>query len=330
MTPHALLCTRDPFVIEAVQVCAAALQVDLRIVSDAAGLDSGWAGAAVRLLGADSATRWGPVRPGEAFVVGTSSEELTRCSAELGIPVIPLPDGAGHLATVISRAGQTTPQMGRIVALLGASGGLGVSTLVSAVALIGAKAGEDVVAVDLAPASGGIDLVVGAETSDGVRWPDLARARGELGDLTSELPQVGGAAFLSHGRGDDPPPTDEATRVVLAALARSAALTLVDAGRGPVPVMADLSVLVVGADVRSVAAAQMAGPKVTGMVVRSGPGRRIPPEVVARTLGLELMGAVGHDKAVPRLAELGMPPVPGPARRLKRDASSLWRCLRDA
>lgn len=330
MEPHVLLCTRDPLVVEAVQVSAAALQVDLRVVADAAALSAAWRDASVRLLGVDSASRWGLVGDGEAFVIGTSTDELARCSAELGIPVLPLPDGAGRLATVMSRAVRTTTRQGRVITLLGASGGLGVSTLVVSLALLAADEGEPSVAVDLATASGGLDLLAGVEAAEGVRWPDLARARGELGDLSQALPRAGGAAILSHGRGGAPPPTDEAVTAVLGALSRSVGLTLVDAGRGGPPGRIDRALLVVGADVRSVAAAQMLCPEVAGVIVRSGPGRNIPGDVVARTLGLECLGVVRHDKAVPRLAELGLPPVPGPARRLQRDVKALWRRVRDA
>ena len=330
MAHHVLLCTRDPLVIEAVEVSAAALEIDLVVADDAAAMSAKWAAAAVRLLGVDSATRWGVPGSGEAFVIGTSPEDLARCSSELGIPVIALPDGAGRLTAVMARAVAPVEQTAKTVAVLGSSGGLGVSTLAAALAIAAATHDDVTVGVDLAPASGGLDLVVGAEAAKGIRWPDLAQARGELGDVVGGLPRVGGAAFLAQGRGGAPP-GEEAVRVVLGALARSARYIVVDSGRGPAPASAEQVLIMVGADVRSIAAAQMLATNSppSGLIVRSGPGRSIPSPVVAKTLGLECVGVIGHDRALPRLAELGLPPLPGPAKRYARNVASLWKRISD-
>lgn len=331
MEAHVLLCSRDPFIVEAVEVSAAALGVVVRVATDDLGARQLWQGAAVRLLGVDCAARWGLPGPGEAYVVGSEDADLTRCSAELGLPVVSLPGGAGQLAAIMSEAVHDQPVKGRIVTLVGATGGLGVSTLTVSLALVAGEGSGHVVSVDLAEASGGIDILLGEEATDAVRWPDLAGARGELGGITDRLLQCRGAAFLSHDR-TGRQPSAEAVRTVLSALARSASFTLVDAGRGPAPASSDLALLVVGADVRSVAAARMlpAETRPSGVIVRTGPGRSIPGEAVARALGTECIGVIGHDKAVPRLAEAGLPPVPGPARRYGREVAALWDWLRDA
>ncbi len=330
MEPHVLLCTRDPSVAEAVEVSAATQQIELRVVSDAAELRAAWPSAGVRLLGVDAAARWGPVGPGEAYVVGGPAAELARCSAELSLPVLPLPDESGRLAAVLAGAARGPTRGGRVVALIGASGGLGVSTLAASLALLAARSGTSAAVVDLARASGGLDLLLGAETLEGVRWPDLALARGELGDLRPLLPQVADVALLAQARGSGPPPSEEAVGAVVSALAASTDLTVLDGG-GAVPGGVDRTLLLVGADVRSVAAAQMLDPglRPSAFVARSGPGRRVPAAVMSRTLGLECAGEIGHDKALPRLAELGLPPVPGPARRFRRDVAALLRWLLD-
>ncbi len=59
---------------------------------------------------------------------------------------------------------------GTVVAVIGGRGGAGASLF--AVAL--AQAASDSLLVDVDPWAGGIDLVVGAEATPGVRWPDLA------------------------------------------------------------------------------------------------------------------------------------------------------------
>lgn len=327
---YALLCSRDPVVIEAVEVSAAALEVDLRVEGEVAAVKEAWGGAAVRLLGVELAARWGAPGRGAAHLVGVSAPELARCSAELGLPVLPLPEGQSRLAGLLAAA--LRPQTSsRTVAVVGASGGLGASTLTAALAIAAARAGQRAVAVDLAGGSGGIDLLVGAETAEGLRWPDLAQARGELGDVFEALPEVAGARFLAQGRQGDPPP-ESAVDAVLGALARSADVIYLDAGGGPAPPQAERSLVLVGADVCSVAAAQRLGRKVraAGVVVRSGQGRRIPADAVARSLGLDCAGALPHDRALPRLAELGLPPLPGPARRYARGIAVIAGWLEDA
>ncbi|WP_077687414.1 septum site-determining protein Ssd [Tessaracoccus aquimaris] len=332
MEPHVLLCTRDPSVVEAVEVSAATQQIELRVVADAAELRAAWPAAVVRLLGVDAASRWGAVGPGEAYVVGGPAAELTRCSAELSLPVLPLPDESGRLAAVLAGSARGPTRGGRVLALVGASGGLGVSTLAASLALLAARSGTSAGVVDLAPASGGLDLLLGAETVEGVRWPDLALARGELGDLRPLLPQVADVALLAQARGVGPPPSGDAVDAVVSALAASTDLTVLDSGRSGAPRGVDQTLLVVGADVRSVAAAQMLDPELrpSAFVARSGPGRRVPAAVMSRTLGLECAGEIGHDKALPRLAEMGLPPLPGPARRFRRDVAALLRWLLDA
>ena len=90
----------------------------------------------------------------------------------------------------------------------------------------------------------------------------------------------------------------------------------------------------VGGDVRSVASARMlaehGGVSPGGLVVRRGRGRTVPPGVVARSLGVPCWGEIGDDKALPRLGELGAPPLPGPARRFARQAAALLDRMSDA
>lgn len=330
VTGYALLCSRDPLLIEAVEVSAAALDVELRVAGAPEEAAGQWAGAAVRLVGVEVARRSGSPGRGSAHLVGASVDELARCSAELGLPVIPLPEAADRLGSVLAGAVRSV-RAARTVAVVGASGGLGVSTLVVSLAMLAARGGARAVAVDLAPASGGLDLLVGAETVRGLRWSDLGQARGELGDVFGGLPQVDGAAVLSRSRQAEAP-GGEAVEAVLGGLGRSSDVVVIDAGRGPAPPEAERVLVVVGADVRSVAAAQMLdlGRAQAGIVVRSGPGRTVPESAVCRSLGAECAGVIGSHKALPRLAELGMTPVAGASRRYAKQVSRILGWVRDA
>lgn len=322
---HVLLCARDPAVIEAVEVAAAALDVSLVVEGDAGRARGLWPAASVRLVSTEVGSRWSSAEPGEAYLIGMSTADLARCSAQLLLPVLPLPD-SGQLAEVLLKSRHADGATGLVVALAGASGGLGVTTLVSGLALRAASDGP-AVAVDLAGASGGIDLVVGAEQVSGLRWSDLEHARGELGELT--LPAVEGASFLAPSRDRFSPPPLAAVRAAVGALARTNTLVMIDAGRERPSVECDQFILVVGADVRSVAAARMSpGRQPTGIIVRTGYGRSLPPDVVARSLGVPLVGVLPEDRRVARLSELGLLPTAPPARTFRRAVSRLLKEVR--
>jgi len=68
---------------------------------------------------------------------------------------------------------------------------------------------------------------------------------------------------------------------------------------------------VVGADVRAVLAGQAVlagGLATTRAIVRTGPGRRLPLDLVAESLGVVVAGAWPHDGRLPAGLEAGDPP----------------------
>jgi NAD(P)-dependent dehydrogenase (short-subunit alcohol dehydrogenase family) len=91
--------------------------------------------------------------------------------------------------------------MSRTVVVTGASGGVGASTLAAALAARLAREARSSVLVDLDLIGGGLDVTCGVEHVEGLRWPDLARVRGEVdpGRLVSSLPRVAGCALLAAG-----------------------------------------------------------------------------------------------------------------------------------
>ena len=92
--------------------------------------------------------------------------------------------------------------MTEVIAVLGASGGLGASTLAAALARRAADRGAAPVLVDADLLGGGLDVTVGAEHLAGLRWPDLAELRGAVDGpaLLRELPLDHGVRLLSAGR----------------------------------------------------------------------------------------------------------------------------------
>ena len=99
-----------------------------------------------------------------------------------------------------------------VVGVLGASGGLGASTLTVALALTAAQGGlapsPQAVAVDGVLSRGGLDVTACVEHVAGLRWADLTGARGSVDgqDLLAELPRACGVPVLSAAPQAPPPP----------------------------------------------------------------------------------------------------------------------------
>lgn len=100
-----------------------------------------------------------------------------------------------------------------VLAVTGASGGIGASCLAAVLTARAVQSGHQVVCADAHPHDGGIDTLFDLDTSPGARWPDLARARGRLdGDALSRmLPATpDGARILSSRHTTEPPePTEQ-------------------------------------------------------------------------------------------------------------------------
>ncbi|MFF3910910.1 septum site-determining protein Ssd, partial [Streptomyces sp. NPDC001848] len=189
---------------------------------------------------------------------------------------------------------------------------------------------------------GGLDVLLGGETTEGLRWPAFAASRGRVGSgaLEESLPQVHALRVLSWDRGDTVAVPPQAVRAVLAAARRRGGAVVVDLPRrvdeGVAEVLAqlDLGILVVPGELRGVAAARRVASAV-GMVlgdlriVVRGP---YPPGMddreVARLLELPLVGEVPYETP----PEDGSVPPGGAARGpLARFCSVFWeRALAEA
>jgi len=188
---------------------------------------------------------------------------------------------------------------GRAIAVVGAVGGVGASTLAALLARrLGAT--RPVALVDLDAGHGGLEVLLGTERADGARWPDLAGLRGPLApsDLRGVLPRWGPVEVLSWDRRGAEP--DGAT--VAAVLAG-----LLDAGR---TVVLDVPARAAGEALRGVRADEAAG--VTGgarVVVVTGQDV-LGVAAAARLLGCGGTGpgrdgGLGRDGSLGRDAGLG-------------------------
>jgi MinD-like ATPase involved in chromosome partitioning or flagellar assembly len=217
-----------------------------------------------------------------------------------------------------------------LTAVVGASGGLGASTLALAVGRRLAATGPPAVVVDLDLLRGGLEVTAGIEHLPGRRWDDLRHVQGrvEPGALVSVLPGEEGCAVLSARGGAPPGVPESAARDVVTSLAQGSARVVLDLPLSS-PVLPGvlspgaLVVLVVGLRTRALADADAAvarlldapgAPDVVPdlrLVTRGGrAGADVVDEVVAH-LGVAHLHHLPDDPHVPRDAERGLFPGTG-------------------
>ncbi|MFZ1286555.1 MAG: hypothetical protein WAR57_05910 [Candidatus Phosphoribacter sp.] len=228
---------------------------------------------------------------------------------------------------------------GSVIAVIGASGGSGTSTLVAACGTRAASLGRSVVLVDGQAGGGGLDVVVGIEHVAGLRWPDLLECRGRVdgSELVQRLPGAAGVRVLSHGRDDAPLPPLTTMTEVLAGLIDAVDLVILDVPRGwasgvvtrggaavvasgvdrwqPSAFLAiDLAVLVSGCGVTELAAltatTEVVARRVSGChIVLRGPARGLSLKAdIERALDVPVIAQVRDDPSVSRDLSRGRPP----------------------
>ncbi len=319
-----VLATAEAAVVDAVESVAAALRVGVTVVTTPDAALAAWAGARVVLVGPDIAPALaseGVRRRPRAYLLGFDPWGVAPWSVALGAEVIVLPQAVAWLTDIL---GADDADACPVVAVVGGSGGAGASTLAAGLALAAAERGVASALVDADPVGGGLDLLLGAERLPGHRWGRMAGAQGEVGDVRGLLPRVEGVTLLSMARDAGELPGAGAVAAVTRSLARHHGLVVLDAGRTPWPAARALvrsawpTMLVASAGVRAVASARAVVTALeldgAGVVVRAVPGVRVPPELVAEALGLELWGQVPFDRGVVAAAEAGEPPWLGRSR----------------
>ena len=325
--PRPLVVTADERLLDGLLHVLAAAGSEAEVATGGAALRRAHRDAPLVLLGADAlgtaAVRGLPRRPG---VVVVSVEELGPAewatTVELGAErVIRVPADEAWLLARVAGAGRSPVDRGPLVAVGGSCGGAGASTLAAALALVAAEDASAVL-VDADQWGGGLDLVLGAERCEGLRWPELTQLRGRVSGeaLMAALPEVAGVHVLAAGR---TAPAEIPEEALLAAVdaARGAGLpVVVDLPRAGAPrttdavlADADLAVLVVPARLRAVSAARLltgeAGPwRSAVLVVRPLPGG-LPVAEVADLVDRPVVAVLEQDRAALVRGERGEPPA---------------------
>lgn len=306
-----------------------------------------WESAPLVIVGDDAAARLrGSGRRRGVVLVSRAPEspELWRHAVEVGADhALVLPDGEKWLVDRIADVAEGAGCPALTVGVLGGSGGAGASTLACALALASARAGRRTLLVDADPLGGGLDVMLGAEEAEGLRWPAFAGSRGRVGGgaLEEALPALHGLRVLSWDRGEPVPVPPQAVRAVLAAARRGGGSVVVDlprhadASASEALAQLDLALLVVPAALPAVAAAGRTAAAVRPVVrdlravvrpARSDRSGRGPDGAeVARLLGLPHAGDLPHDPGLPAAQDTGRPPGHDPRGPLARFGTAFWQ-----
>lgn len=338
-----LLVTSSGVLRSEVERIVAAAGAHLRVVPDAMEGGRYWDAAAAVLVGSD-VRELPPRRRTPAVMVGLDGEgdSLWHLAAALGAErVAVLPDAAAWLADHLSRSRSPGPG-GLVLGITGGCGGAGATTAAIWIAQAAAVLGVRVLLVDGDPWGGGLELALAAEENPGLRWPDLAEARGSVdpAQLADSLPAAGGLSFLSWPatREQPPPVPTAATAGVLDAARRGYELVVMDVGRSAEPLHTvawdcDRIMVVVPAQLRAAVAAvrllQELPPVEAALLVRGGPGAALDSSLIADAVGLPVQGRIPELRAVPGAMETGRLLDLGKRRNVRHFAAGVLDWLGD-
>lgn len=207
-----LVVTGDDDLLDDVLRLAAVGGTEVELARDPAAARTRWLPAPLVLLGADQAQACLrarlPQRPRLVLLGRAGQLDPGWQIAEL--------IGAEHVATLpaaepwlVDRFAEHDPDRpagvgARVVAVLGGRGGAGASVLAGGLAVTAARARLRTLLVDADPLGGGLDLVLGWEQLEGLRWPSLTSADGRVDApaLVQALPSRGDLVVLSWDRGE--------------------------------------------------------------------------------------------------------------------------------
>lgn len=328
-----LLLTRSPSVHEAVVPLCAAAGVEASVCAQPSLALATWSEADLVLVGADLAAEvaaLSPPRRAGVHVVGPSPGDASfRHAVALGaVSVVDLPEASSWLSDALADVGERSSP-GRVVGVVGGSGGAGATTLACALAQSHAARGPTLL-VDADPLGPGVDRLLGLEGREGVRWEGLAETSGRLGarSLREGVPREGSLGVLTwtgvRRRLDVP-----TARRVLDAAVRGHELVVLDLARHGGSTLVELvdrcdDLLVVtpatvpglAATVRLVADLGREGR--AGLVVRPG---GLSDADAARVTGLPVVATVGEQRGLAASVDRGLGPLTGrgPLARAARD-----------
>ena len=193
---NALLVTSSPDIHDAVVRLSAAAGIDPEVCASPGAALASWATVGVVLVGTDLAESMAALGPGRRagvhVVGGVAGETAFRAAVVLGAEsVIDLSTGSDRLGELLGEMGDSAAR-GRVIGVVGGSGGSGATTLTCALGQWHAARGPTLL-VDTDPLGPGLDRLLGLEEATGVRWEALVDTAGRLGAraLRESVPRRG-------------------------------------------------------------------------------------------------------------------------------------------
>lgn len=330
----------DSLLDEALRLCAAVGATPV-VAGDVTAARRSWKDAPAVLVCADLAAalaRTEPSRRDGVVIIGHDTAGVWPAAVALGAErVCEVP---GEQDAVIESLANALEGNGEacIVSVMGGCGGAGATTLAASLVLSGAKRGFASLLLDADPLGGGIDLVLGHEDVEGMRWRDLDRTQGRVSgeSLRQVLPSKSGVSTLSWDRGDPIEVRASSVHSVLAAAARAYDLVAVDVPRQFDGVTEEilgksvLTVLLVPEDIHALSASGRVLARLqrqTGNIALVTRVRRggIGSAIVGETLGLPVLGRLHHERHLGSKLDAGE--GPGRSRTLRAGCRSILDLL---
>ncbi|HEV2782474.1 MAG TPA: septum site-determining protein Ssd [Actinophytocola sp.] len=308
---------------------AAAAGCQVERLPDATAVRQHWNTAPLLILDASGVRECVELRlprRGSVLVVTATqpSEELWRDAVAVGARhVVELPGGEEWLVSALADAAEAPAgSSGRVLSVLGGRGGAGASVFAASVGLTVLRNGDGALLIDCDPLGGGLDLVLGAETEQGLRWPELRLRAGRVSasSLHSALPgrtHGNGRLTLLSGAREGVGPEPDAVAAVLEAGSRAGETVICDLSRefGDAARAAlersDLAVIVVPAEVRACVSAKLVADRVrehgitARLVVRGPAPGGLRAGEVANVVGIPLLTSMRPEPALARSLDQG-------------------------
>ena len=326
-----LLCTDDDALLDVLLDWCSAVGVVPDVVRDAGMARRSWRGAQLVLVGGDLAGEIArdapPRRPGVFVIAQPGQPQPWDQAVAIGAEdVFDAPERERALAALtaaLDGAGEAC-----VIAVVGGAGGAGASCYAATLALEAGRRGNRVLLVDGDPLGGGLDVLLGIEKAEGLRWPTApAQSRAITArSLTEALPQTGNVWVLTAGRAGAAGDMESAAGL-LAAARRGFDVVVCDVERHAdslgleLLAHALLTVVVVPEDVRSLAAAtsvvRRIGAHASSLAVvtaRRRPG--LSRATVEATLGVPVIAQVRSDRRLQEALDHGA--GPGGSAALRR------------
>lgn len=323
--PAALILTADASLLDELLALAAAADVAPTTAHEPLAALASWPRAPVVLLGADLAeevARIAPEKRPHVYVVAhqRAPDDLFRTALRIGAEqVVELGGSSGWLVELLADLTEQRAARGRVIGVIGGSGGAGATTFACALGQGAAKHGDAAV-IDCDPQGPGLDRMLGLERTEGFRWDALCQTTGRLSAraLRDALPHAGSLGVLSWYVGSGAQTLQAfAVREAISAARRGHETVVVDLPRTPdklvdeVAARCDRLLIVTVGSVLGVSAAvrmraRFAGHPDVGLVLR---GEGIDAADVESAVRLRV---VAQMRDQPRLAEaldLGLGPL---------------------